>query len=97
MRLEQTKGQPETFFRMSEQGHLLLGLGDVLDGGGRHVFGLFQTLGQSAAQVLAHGELQSGIQSSPVYGKWDNVCATIEVITLLPQFDMKVRPRNFCQ
>jgi hypothetical protein len=32
-----------------------------------------------------------------VYGKWDNVCATIEVITLLPQFDMKVRPRNFCQ
>jgi hypothetical protein len=81
MRLEQTKGQSETFFRMSEQGHLLLGLGDVLDGGGRHVFGLLQTLGQSAAQVLAHGELQPGIQPGPVYGKWDHVCATIEVIT----------------
>jgi hypothetical protein len=67
---------------MSEQGHMLLGLGDGLDGSGRHLFGLLQTLGQSAAQVLAHGELQPGIQSSSVYGKWDNVCATIEVITL---------------
>ncbi len=82
---------------MSEQGHLLLGLGDVLDGGGRHLFGLLQTLGQSAAQVLTHGELQPGIQSSSVYGKWDYVCPTIEVITLycILLYCKSIRPSTF--
>ena len=64
---------------MSEQGHLLPGLRDVLDGCRGHVFGLLQTLGQFAAQVLAHGELQPSFQSGPVHGERNNVCATIEV------------------